>query len=271
MKTGKGGLLMITVARVAKGKNGFYEVDLSNGETLRVSEDLLIKFRLLKGLELDEKTLAEINKNAHYDVGVQLALNYISYQLRSEKEVRTYLKDREIPSSDREKIIAHLKDLSVLDDKIYGESYVRTQMRLSDKGPAVIKQQLRQKGLTPEVIENALWLYDDKTQIEVAEHAAQKILKKIHNKSFKETKQKLQLTLRQKGFSGDITNLVLANLELEIDEDLEKEALKKAGEKLWRRHQNKAPQIRKQKIKQSLYQKGFSLEEIQQFIDEQEE
>lgn len=63
----------------------------------------------------------------------------------------------------------------------------------------------------------------------------------------------------------------MANLELEIDEDLEKEALKKAGEKLWRRHQNKAPQIRKQKIKQSLYQKGFSLEEIQQFIDEQEE
>lgn len=262
---------MITVARVAKGKHGFYEVDLSNGETLRVSEDLLIKFRLLKGMELDEKTINEINKNAHYDVGVQLALNYISYQLRSEKEVRSYLREREIPSLDREKIIAHLKDLTVLDDKIYGESYVRTQMRLSDKGPGVIKQQLRQKGLSPEVIENALWLYDEKTQFEVATHTAQKVLKKIHNKSFKETKQKLQLALRQKGFNGDIVSAVLDSLSLEVDEETEKEALKKAGEKLWRRHQNKAPQIRNQKIKQSLYQKGFSLEEIQQFIDEQTE
>ena len=97
------------------------------------------------------------------------------------------------------------------------------------------------------------------------------MLKKIHNKSFKETKQKLQLALRQKGFNGDIVSAVLESLSLEVDEETEKEALKKAGERLWRRHQNKAPQIRNQKIKQSLYQKGFSLEEIQQFIDEQTE
>ena len=262
---------MLTVAKVAKAKHGFYEVDLSDGNSLKVSEDLLIKFRLLKGMELDEKDVEEIKKNAHYDIGVQFALNYISYQLRSEKEVRSYLKEREIPSFDREKIIRHLKDLSVLDDKVYGESYVRTQMRLSDKGPSALKQQLQQKGLKPEVIDAALSLYNEKIQFSVAQRAAEKALKKIHNKSFKETKQKLQLSLRQKGFSGDVASAVLDSLELEMDEETEIEALKKAGEKLWRRHQNKAPHIRNQKIKQSLYQKGFALEEIQQFIDEQTE
>ncbi|BCA85557.1 regulatory protein RecX [Enterococcus saigonensis] len=260
---------MLTVAKVVKGKQGFYEVDLSDGETLRVSEDLLVKFRLLKGTELAEKDVEKIKKNASYDFGVQLALNYISYQLRSEKEVRSYLKEREIPNSDQEKIIRHLKDLSVLDDKVYGESYVRTQMRLSDKGPSVLKQQLRQKGLKPELIENVLELYKDKEQVEIAKRTAEKILKKIHNKSFKETKQKLLVSLRQKGFSGDVASQVLDSLELEADKETEIQALKKAGEKLWRRHQNKAPHIRNQKVKQSLYQKGFALEEIQHFIDEQ--
>ena len=38
---------MITIIRISKGKGPFYEVDCSNGESLRVSEDLLVRFRLL--------------------------------------------------------------------------------------------------------------------------------------------------------------------------------------------------------------------------------
>ncbi len=62
-------------------------------------------------------------------------MNYLSYQLRSEKEIRTYLKEKEILQEDRNKIVARLKELDLVDDLVYGESYVRTNIRLSDKGP----------------------------------------------------------------------------------------------------------------------------------------
>ena len=87
---------MNTIIRINKGKGPFYEVATSEGETLRVSEDLLVRFRLLKGKELSEEELKEIKKSAGFDLGLQQAMNYISYQLRSEMEVRTYLKDKEI-------------------------------------------------------------------------------------------------------------------------------------------------------------------------------
>ena len=41
-------------------------------------------------------------------------MNYISYQLRSEKEVRTYLKDKEINLEDRHLVVQRLKELNLL-------------------------------------------------------------------------------------------------------------------------------------------------------------
>lgn len=136
---------MNTIIRINKGKGPFYEVATSEGETLRVSEDLLVRFRLLKGKELSEEELKEIKKSAGVDLGLQQAMNYISYQLRSEMEVRTYLKDKEIEKQDRDLVVERLKELNLIDDKNYGESYIRTQVRMSDKGPVVISQQLRKK------------------------------------------------------------------------------------------------------------------------------
>ena len=53
---------MNTIIRINKGKGPFYEVATSEGATLRVSEDLLVRFRLLKGKELSEEELKEIKK-----------------------------------------------------------------------------------------------------------------------------------------------------------------------------------------------------------------
>ena len=69
-----------------------YEITLDDQRTFIVSEDVLVKFRLLKGKEVDESLLAEIKKASAYDIGLQQALNYLSYQLRTEKEIVTYLK-----------------------------------------------------------------------------------------------------------------------------------------------------------------------------------
>uniref|UniRef100_UPI0022E8B7FA RecX family transcriptional regulator n=1 Tax=Enterococcus lactis TaxID=357441 RepID=UPI0022E8B7FA len=139
---------MLTVTRISKGKGPFYRVDLSEGEALQVSEDVLVRYRLLKGRELDEETIQEIKK--------------------SEKEIRTYLKEKEILQEDRNKIVARLKELDLVDDLVYGESYVRTNIRLSDKGPKKLAQQMQQKGLKPEIIEQALSQYTFEDQVQNA-------------------------------------------------------------------------------------------------------
>ncbi|MGO3608953.1 MAG: RecX family transcriptional regulator, partial [Enterococcus sp.] len=163
---------MLTVVKISQGRGPFYKVEFSNGEKLRLSEDTVVRHRLLKGQELEEKTLNEIKQEGKEDLGFQMALNYLSYQLRTEKEIRTYLKDNEIESEDRHKIVARLKELNLVDDLVYSESYIRTQMRLGDKGPRILQQKLKQKGVKEPEIEQALYLYESNDQFQVALHTA---------------------------------------------------------------------------------------------------
>lgn len=53
---------MITIVRISKGKGNFYKVEFSNGEALRVSEDLLVRYRLLKGMELSEEEFQKVKR-----------------------------------------------------------------------------------------------------------------------------------------------------------------------------------------------------------------
>ncbi|WP_165003325.1 MULTISPECIES: recombination regulator RecX [unclassified Enterococcus] len=262
---------MITVTRISKGKGPFYRVDLSEGESLRVSEDILVRYRLLKGQELEEETVQEIKKSSGFDFGFQQAMNYLSYQLRSEKEIRTYLKEKEIELEDRNKIVARLKELQLVDDLVYGESYVRTNMRLSDKGPKKLGQQMQQKGLKPEIIEQALSQYTFEDQVETARQAAEKAFGKNHGKSQKELLRKIQQMLMTKGFTQDVIQQAMTTLPQEADQEEEYDFLVKQGEKLWRKNLRFEPRKRNLKVKQSLYQKGFDLDMIQRFIMEKEE
>lgn len=255
---------MLKVTKIVKDKGNFYRIYFDNKQQVRVSEDLLVRFRLLKDSEIDESTLAEIRQNAGYDVGLQLAMNYISYQLRTEQEMYRYLKEKEISQEDSRKIMQRLKELRLIDDLNYGKSYLRTQLRLSDKGPQAVQQQLRKKGLKEEVTQEVMQLYTAEDQIEIAMKTAQKYLKTIRGKSHKETLQKLRQKLMQKGFSNETVTLVMNELPSEKNEELEWEVLLKEGNKLLRRHREEP-----YKLKQKLYQKGFDVELIQRFMDEE--
>ena len=54
---------MTTITRISKDKGEFYLLWLSSGEKLRVSEDILVRQRLLlKGQELSDTLIEEIKK-----------------------------------------------------------------------------------------------------------------------------------------------------------------------------------------------------------------
>lgn len=257
------------VKQIVKEKQTFYTVTFESGEKIRVSEDVLVKHRLLKGMEITDATYQAIQEEAGVEIGLQLAYNYISYQLRSEKEMDQYLKKNEITLTDRKKIMLRLKELRLIDDQVFAESYIRTQIRLSDKGPFYLSQQLKQKGIHEEIIQSAMHLYTLEDQLEVSLKTAEKALKKYQRKSHQEALNKIKIGLMQKGFSSEIIQQTMANLAIEKDEEMEWQALVKEGQKLIRRHQRLPYSQRKQKIKTQLYQKGFQLDQIQVFIDEE--
>ncbi len=261
---------MKTIARMEKIHKDQYVVEFSLGEKITISEDVLVQYRLYKGMELSEEIIAKMQKAASVDQGLQKALNYLSYQLRSKKEIEVYLKGKEVGTANRFTILKRLEELKLVDDKIYSESYVRTAMRTSDKGPIVISQQLKKRGLSQENIDQGLSLYTPEQQQDVAYKTAEKALRHYGKYSHKESLQKLRTHLMQKGFVKEIIDEVLAALPMEKDLDEEYELLVKQADKIWLRQQKLSFAKRKAKVQQSLFQKGFDYELIQQYIQEKE-
>lgn len=255
------------VIKVSKHKKDSYQVEFDNDVTLLVSEDLLVEFRLIKDNELSSDEWDKLVYKASYDRGLQLALNYISYQLRTVQEVDRFLKEKEFTSENRKKIIERLAELQVIDDAFYAQSYVRTQLALSDKGPKQIQQKLKQKGIKETIIQDALQLFDEQSEVDLALRTAMKLNQRIHHKSHRERLQKIRLGLLQKGYQSQVIEQVMGQIEIEEDEQEETLALEKAGWLLWRKNQRLSLVKRRQKVKQGLYVKGFAIEQIQEFID----
>lgn len=245
----------------------WYQLHLADGTKVLVSEDQLVANRLLKGQEISPAMLADIKKKGAQEVGLQLAYGYISYQLRSQKEVVTYLRTKEIPNSDIAPIIERLIQLNLIDDVVFAQSFVRTQIKVAEKGPSVINQKLKEKGIKETIIAEALDQYDSGRQYEVALKLAESFLNKSSQNSYRTKLQKVNVHLRQKGFGTDTIHDVLEALDYQKDDDREATLVAKQGAIIFRRQQKLPRAQRVQKVKEGLFRKGFSMDEINYFVE----
>ena len=65
----------------------------------------MIKYRLAKGLELDEEMIEHLQQADLLSKAYNKALDHLSYQLRTKKEIKIYLTKLEVPENDQNQII----------------------------------------------------------------------------------------------------------------------------------------------------------------------
>ena len=69
----------------AQKKSGRYNIFIDEQFAFGVTESVLIKYRLAKDLEIDSQLQRDIQKDDDNAKAYQLALNYLSHQLRTVK------------------------------------------------------------------------------------------------------------------------------------------------------------------------------------------
>lgn len=242
-------------------------VDEGKGEkyAFSVDEAVLIKFQLKKGMELDSFFLTEIQYEDDIRKAYNMAIKYLARVMRTEHEVRSYLKEKEVENPVIQEVIIKLYEYQFLNDEQYAIAFVRTKKNTTDKGPVVIKRELSEKGVREQFIEVALKEYPLDEQIETARAICEKEVAKNKSDSELVLKQKLEQKLLRKGFSFDIIGEVTSNLELKSEEEV-LQALQYQAEKIMKKysHLSGFPYI--QKVKMALYRKGFSLEMIEEYL-----
>lgn len=261
--------MKITKVEVQKKNKQRYSIYIEDTYAFSVHQDLLVKFMLLKGEELNEQQIEYIKKADSKHRVYQVAIHYLSSKMRTEKEVRDKLLSYEILPEFIDEAIEKLKKMNYLNDAMYASAYVRTAIATTKKGPYVIRTELLKKGVHEDDCEEALEQYTYEEQFDHAYQLADRQVQRLSTKSPRQAKQQLYVFLMRKGYSGSLTQEVLSELSFDIQKEEQWENVMLEGQKILRRYQRKYEDWELvQRVKRSLYQKGYDGEYINQFINQ---
>lgn len=261
--------LISKIEQQKKNKNRFNIYLKEEGQAEKygfsVDDDLLVRMQLSKGMEIDELSIMEIQYRDHIQKAFQSAINYLSYRIRSEYEVVSYLTEKEWEQAVIDEVMHKLRDYKYVNDEEYAKAYVRTQINVSKKGPNVIQTELINKGISEKDQQTALSQYTDDLQQKNAEEWASKTLNKSKG-SIKEAKQKSIQFIVRKGFSMNLAKSATEKIAVD-DKDAEWESLIKIGSKFHRKYARQEDLTYNQKMRMALFRKGFDMDLINRFLN----
>lgn len=248
-------------------RTGRYNIFLDDQYAFSVSEKTLAEFVLLKGQELSEEKVEQIKAFDADAKASDLIARYLSYEVRSIKEVADYLEKHGISERAAKNAIQEFVDLGYLNDEHYAELFIKNDLQVGSDGPRSVSKKLQNKGVDTEIIQVKLESIDFDSWNNVAYRVIKSLLNQQGKISQRELLRKIQSKLYSHGFDVDLSKAIIENLNLEEDEDAELEALKKQGIKAYKRFKKYDDYQKNSKIKQYLYSHGFSFAQADSFVN----
>lgn len=192
-----------------------YNIYIQDEYAFSVHEDILISHRLLKGKEITAEEFHLIIAEEETKKAERAAYHYLSYRPRTRKEMNEYLKGKGLALPTIEHTINKLLSEGYLDDRYFAQKWVSERLRLKKKGPLLLKEELKQKGISSALVEEALHSIEHEDQIEACLPLAEKKWNQLQNKCIdrREQKHKLIGYLQRRGFSFDVIQSVVHRLE----------------------------------------------------------
>ena len=138
------------------------------------------------------------------------------------------------------------------------------------KGPGNIRQKLRLKKIGENDIDDALAQFTLERQLENTTKLAKKLFRRYRSQPIRRQEQKVCQGLMTKGYASTIYDQIKDQVEPEEDFDQQEELLNHQAEKIWHRYRRYQGYEREMKFKQAMYRKGFDLDAVQAWLDQQD-
>lgn len=192
-----------------RGKRPRYNIYIDDAPSLELSDWTIGRFGLRIGDELDRQSIDKIKSAEAEAQAKNIAINFLSYRLRSSKEISDHLIKKGFENECSEKIVGRLIELKMIDDIKFAEIFVRDRLKRKPCGPALLRRQLTVKGIPVRTIDKII---EEFVPVENQKMAALEALKRKMNLTKRtssrltEEKRKKRLLdfLLRRGFSYEI-------------------------------------------------------------------
>ncbi|MFW6135910.1 MAG: RecX family transcriptional regulator [Chloroflexota bacterium] len=181
--------------------------------------------RLRVGQTLSNDEIVELQMKDQVERAYERALNYLSYRPRSETEVRRNLGKKDVEDAVIDAVIGRLKRAGLLDDREFAKYWVDNRARFNPRGFRGLRHELQQRGVSRDVIDDALETFDVEA---AARQAVEAGASRLSQEAPPDFRRKLQAYMARRGFSYAVTSPL-------VQEKLQEKRRKEDGESEGRR------------------------------------
>ena len=230
-------VLRIQLAPCKKNQVLVHLEGIKSTEPIELALDVMERSGIHVGNDVSVKDLAQLREDdAKWRVR-QAALHLLSYRPRAEQELRRRLRSKSFPHALIEWCLSLLKEEGLIDDHAFASAFVRSRMRLRPRGRFRLVQELRQKGVSPEVAEQAIdeaFSNEETSEQDLACAAAQRWLDRQGpalieslastdpSEERERARRRLHAFLSRRGFGSDVIRVGLDEAETGAREAVER-------------------------------------------------
>lgn len=169
----------------------------------------LVKFKIKEGNFIEESEIEKIIGAAESQKIWDKLLRFSALRPRSEKEIEDWYRKKNVPESLRKKYLDKLKYLDFVDDFKFAKFWIEQRLSFKPKPVSILKQELRQKGVKQETIDEVLsdFKIDELKQAKNLLEKNQSRWKRLTPDQFK---KKASGFLLRKGYNWEIVNEALS-------------------------------------------------------------
>ena len=195
--------MLVTAITQQKKDQTRYNVFIDGEYAFALPMQDILYFKLKEGGEVPEETVEYIKSSLIYIKAQDTALHYIGYKMRTVKEIRIKLAEKEFSEEVIEKVITFLEKYGYADDREYCRKYIREKLRMKPKSGYALKIELKQRGISSRIIDEVM----AQTEVDEEGDAFRWLERKsrgIWPPQDDKQKKKLYDFLLRKGYSYDI-------------------------------------------------------------------
>lgn len=181
-----------------------YSIYLDGKYAFSLGENELLKLGLHSGQELTEAELASYHDESAYGKWFDRTLNLLSFRLRSEWELREYLRRKDCPPEIIDRILNKLSINGYVNDERFASSWVDNRRLLKITSRRKLSMELKQKRIPADIIDAVL--AQDKDQTDERDVLRQLVAKK--RARYPDNLKLMQYLARQGYNYGDIKSVL---------------------------------------------------------------
>lgn len=145
------------VTKIAKiGKEDKFAIFIDGTLRLILSGQSVLDHEIMVGQTITDSKISQLSDLANLDQLYLKALKYLSIRLKSEGEIKQYLKRKGASLDQQKNIITRLKKMDLINDQRFAEAFIHDKLMVSPSSRRKIFYELKKKYIAEDIINSSL-------------------------------------------------------------------------------------------------------------------